>query len=82
MYANKTLCVGTEAALSACSENASRPFRDSRATMQNDKERVALTSIAASGGLTLAKAVVGAADRLACHPLRGRAFADRSSAPP
>ena len=28
--------------------------------MQEDKERVALTSIAASGGLTLAKAVVGA----------------------
>src|SRR3954471_5644461 len=28
--------------------------------MQNDKERVALTSIAASGGLTVAKGVVGA----------------------
>ena len=27
--------------------------------MQNEKERVALSSIAASGGLTLAKGVVG-----------------------
>jgi cation diffusion facilitator family transporter len=44
-HTNKALCSGSEA-----------PYLKA---MQSQKERVALTSIAASGGLTLAKAVVG-----------------------
>ena len=46
--------------------------------MQDVKERVALSSIAASGGLTIGKAIVGLAVRLARDPVGSRAFADRS----
>ena len=45
----------------------------------NVKEKVALGSIAASAGLTAAKAS-SASDRLARNPVRGRPFADRLSA--
>src|SRR5689334_9914776 len=53
---NKTLCTGGLDALSGCfcrAEGNSCP-------MQDTKERVALTSILASGGLTVAKGAVGA----------------------
>ena len=43
----------------------------------NDKEKAALGSIAASAGLTAAKAIVGCHDRLARHPVGSRPFADR-----
>ena len=46
--------------------------------MQDIKQRVALTSIATSGGFTLAKGAIGPNHRVACDTVGRRAFAARS----
>jgi cation diffusion facilitator family transporter len=58
---NKPLCTGRNIALSAqdATSKHADPNREIQTPMHDEKQRVALGSIAASGGLTVAKAIVG-----------------------
>jgi cation diffusion facilitator family transporter len=58
-YTNKALCVGAKPHYLHVGDNSNSTGQHFQGAMQNEKERVALGSIAASAGLTLAKGVVG-----------------------